>query len=126
MLFRSANVNGDISKIKLDGKKGAIAKLEYNASTKALFIRIEGMRSPAEIVWTGNENGNWDFGITNNWTINSEKEIFVNGDKVTFDETSLVRNIIIEDEVSPSQLVVNSGTYVFSGDGSLEMVAGEL
>ncbi len=115
-----ANVNGDISKIKLDGKKGAIAKLEYNASTKALFIRIEGMRSPAEIVWTGNENGNWDFGITNNWTINSEKEIFVNGDKVTFDETSLVRNIIIEDEVSPSQLVVNSGTYVFSGDGSLE------
>ncbi len=114
------SINGNISGIKLDGTKGAVAQLIHNAETKALFVRIIGIRDAAKVTWTGRENGNWDYALSLNWNNDDIEDIYVNGDDVTFGLNSDQRNINIPEVVTPKSMTVNDGTYTFGGAGSLD------
>ncbi|MCL2743176.1 MAG: hypothetical protein FWE67_04925, partial [Planctomycetaceae bacterium] len=72
-----------------------------------------------DLVWTGNTDGNWNSTASNNWHLAgtpAQSEMFMNGDSVTFDNTSAVKNVIVDNSgVTVSGMEITGGAYSLSG-----------
>lgn len=113
-------VTGDLSKIQIEGLTGTSAELQYDASTKTLFLVVKGVRSASTISWTGSTNGVWDLASTKNWSMNGEEEIFVGNDTVIFPAVASSRSINISETLNPVHMEINSALpYAFDGAGKL-------
>lgn len=71
--------------------------------------------APNALIWTGNQNNNWDLGSLN-WVtaVGGVATNFSMGDIVTFDDSSSVTNINIVNVVVPNQAAANGVTITNS------------
>lgn len=116
---------------------------EYTLSVEGniLYIDVTGYTvkeprtEPAEILWTGAADGTtWDF-ATENWQLaDGTPTNFVNGDRVTFQNTDNGASIMLNEKVTVAGMMVNNthplpivGTGAIGGQGSLvKMGSGQL
>lgn len=128
VLGRVDEVSGNLADIKIEGVTGHKASLHLTDNGQ-LILSIAAMREPAETVWTGSENGNWDFAKSNNFRLLDDPDLapdfFVNGDKVNFTDEATRNRITLTDDLSTEEVIVNAAqNYTFSGNGSI--IAGSL
>lgn len=121
LLAKVSSISGDLSKVKINGIVGAAAELSYETATNSLFLVVRGVRNASSITWTGSVNYTWDVAKTTNWNNAGFTDIFVNGDSVNFDDSSLRATATINDSISVSAINVNSiKNYTFSGTGAIK------
>jgi autotransporter-associated beta strand protein len=72
------------------------------------------------VTWAGgNPDNNWEY-TEANFAISSSPTAFVDGDIVTFDDTSANHTVTITTNVVPTSVIVNSSSgYTFNGSGKL-------
>ncbi len=109
-------IEGNIDDIKIEGLSGQKTALAYEDGT--LYLDITAMREATDVVWSGSEDGNWDFANTANFLIGGEKDVFVSGDNVVFNDEAANPNVVITTPVSPSSVTFDNSvlTYTLSGD----------
>jgi autotransporter-associated beta strand protein len=102
---RVAGLNDDIQ----------LYQLGISASTPA----------PANLVWVGNVNANWNAGATANFSAGGAATVFYDFDHATFDDSSSVKTVQLAADVSAGNVHVDTADgYVFAGPGGI--VAGSL
>lgn len=112
------NFKGNLRAIKVSGLRGSASSLDTLGGV--LYLKIEGMRSPASVFWSGSENTEWDLANTQNWLLNGIKDAFVTGDSVFFTNEGISKEITINEELSPGYMEVNSANnYMFTCRDSL-------
>lgn len=112
-------IQGDLEKIKIIGLP--TQKVSLSAEDGKLYLIVEGLRDAGVVYWTGAENTTWDFAKTENFqNIEGEKEIFVTGDKVIFDDAAKKFTVALSDDfVADSVIVDGAKAYTFNGMGAL-------
>lgn len=115
-------ISGNIKDIKIiTGIAGLKCTLVHEDGK--LYLTIEDMRDATSVVWKGAESNIWDFAETENFVMASDaetKEIFVQNDKVVFDDTAEAFNIqLSEDLPADTVFVDNTTAYTFSGNGKI-------
>ena len=74
---------------------------------------------PHPLVWQGGSDGNWDFTEANFLDLGSPAD-FVNGDDVTFDNSSGVNTVNVTNDVTSTLITVNSSQgYTITGPGKI-------
>ncbi|MBO7467811.1 MAG: autotransporter-associated beta strand repeat-containing protein [Bacteroidaceae bacterium] len=113
------SVNGNLESILLTGVSGQKAYL--TSEDGKIFLNIEGVRGASSVVWTGKEGSTWDFALTENFeSLYGDKEVFVEGDKVTFNESAQSFDVSLTGELEPDTLLITgSHNYSFGGTGKL-------
>lgn len=104
----------------LTGSRYAPAINIGSGLNSAVTLSIAG--APIDLTWTGASGANWTIGGSQqNFTTGSAAEVFQQLDKLTFDDTALETSIILNDELAPGTITINSANkdYTFSGSGSI-------
>lgn len=118
-----ADNQGTLDDIKLEGldntKKNSL-KLEDGK----LYLVVSGVRDAASVIWTASTDNVWNVAATKNFVLaddaSAAPSIFVNQDKVLFDDSAANFNVAIEAEVEADTLLVdNTKAYTFSGSGAI-------
>jgi len=113
------NLTGSVSDMKIEGISGQKAQLLVEDGK--LYLNIEGIRDASTVYWTGSENTTWNYADAENFqSIEGEKDIFVTGDKVIFDDAAQNFTVALTGELDPDSVIVdNTKAYTFNGYGSL-------
>ncbi|MEK7953635.1 beta strand repeat-containing protein [Luteolibacter soli] len=93
-------------------------------ATGTIYLDVTGVvvNSP---LWTGSVNGTWDVNTTNNWQIGASAAKFKQGDIVTFDDSSVRSDIVLNTTVSPSSTTFAADKgYTLSGTGGISGLTG--
>lgn len=120
LLGEIGNLKGNLSDIKIEGINSQKAHLQLEEDGK-LYLSIEGIREPDIVYWTGSESTTWNYADAENFqSAEGEKDIFVSGDKVIFDDAASSFTVNLTGELDPDTVIVNNTkTYTFSGTGAL-------
>jgi autotransporter-associated beta strand protein len=114
------SVIGDLSVVQIDGTIGVATSLSFNTVTKKLILEVKGVRDASSIVWSGDNNANWNLAVTPNWLKNGSADIFVADDSVFFKTEATNRTVNLVGTLPVKYMEVNSGLdYTFDGTGSL-------
>ena len=118
-LMEVGEISGDISDIIIKGVSGQKATLEYEDGV--LYLVVEGIRDPEPIIWTGTESNVWNFANAENFvSVTGDKEIFVEGDKVTFDDNASKFSVEISGDLPADSIVFdNTKAYTLTGQGAI-------
>ncbi len=112
---------GNIGNIILEGLETQKKSLYFEDNK--LIVEIVKMRDATSIVWDGGETGIWDLGETENFLNSAEDNkptYFVSDDQVTFDDNATNKTVIINENLLPASVTVNSSAaYTFNGEGSI-------
>lgn len=115
-----AAIDGNITDIIMLGLDEMKKELIYEDGK--LYLNLTAY-VPGNKTWTGGDNAIWDIdnstGFLNAET--SENDIFVPGDNVTFDDSAVNTNVVIEGRLKPGSVTFNNETkdYILSGDGQI-------
>ena len=121
LLGNCGNVEGELSDIRIEGL-GSKKKTALVAEDGKLYLEVSDMRGNTDIYWVGTESDTWDLGETPNFTLPSgEKDAFVSGDKVIFDDNASQFNVNISADIEADSIIVDNNTnpYIFKGAGSI-------
>jgi autotransporter-associated beta strand protein len=79
---------------------------------------------PRNLIWVGNNPGNaWNYADTN-FTLLGSPTNFLDGDNVTFDDSSSVQTVILSNNVTPTLVSVNGTTsYSFGSPNKITGIA---
>ena len=112
-------VKGDIKNLKIEGIASQKAQLQLEDGK--LYLSIEGIRDPGTVYWTGSESTTWNYADAENFqSLEGEKDIFVTGDKVIFDDAASKFTVALTGDLDPDTVIVNSSkAYTFNGTGSI-------
>lgn len=112
-------VDGNLEKIKIIGFP--TQRVTLSVEDGKLYLQVETLRDPAIVYWTGSESTTWDFAKTENFqNIEGEKDIFMTGDKVIFDDAAKKFAVTISDDFEADTVIVDGAkAYTFNGLGSL-------
>lgn len=114
----SGTIHGDTNQIEIQGLKGLSSKLEFK--NKSIYLVVEAMRSATTVYWNGGNTEYWDLASSQNFSNNSNEDIFATGDDVIFDDNAASQDVVIKEEVLPSSMLFdNNLDYTISGDGSI-------
>ncbi len=119
-LIEVAEIDGDLSKIVIDGLGSQIGSLSHTGSE--IVLTIHNVRAIGDIVWTGSDSDEWNLYGDENFLLDDTKQKFITGDNVTFDESSEIKTIVITEPVAPGEIVIDSAddyTFVSEGDGKI-------
>lgn len=124
VLAEAPHLSGDLSTATISGLSDKITSLSYE--NNKLILNILGTRASASVVWTGKNSGYlWNFATDYNFSLDGDETFFVEGDTVTFDDTSVSKTVNVSGTVIPGNILVNnSSTYVFQGDGVISGTTG--
>lgn len=112
------NFEGNVEDLILEGIE--TSKKSLYIEDGKLIVEIHPLRNPSTVTWTGNQSNIWDIAETENFSMASEATGFVAGDNVVFDDNAVHKSVIINEEVLPSSITVNSSeAYTFSGTGAI-------
>lgn len=100
-----------------------------NGTTNSVSANFTLLATGNSLKWnSGGANGVWDTGISADWLnlSNSVQTVFTTNDRVLFDDTVGVSNIVtINGTVSPSVITVNSSTNNFTfAQGTSPLISG--
>ena len=117
----SGSLSGGASVLTLNGVAGnrqAFSLATTAPSAGTLILQVSA--APASLIWTGQQNGQWDLS-TLNWNNSGAADKFYQGDSVTFDDTAGTAAVTLNTNVQPGSVLVNNNllTYTFSGSGSI-------
>ena len=124
LLGNIASINGDLSAVRIEGL-GTKHKTMLVYEDGKLYVDIAGVRDAGHVFWTGSESSIWDMAVTENFRNElgreGEKDIFVGGDVVTFDDSSTRTTVTLNSDLEPDTVVVDNSTnaYTFNGNGAL-------
>ncbi len=114
-------ISGDIANLRIEGL-GNQKKTALTAEDGKLYLEISDMRENIDIYWTGTESDIWDIGGTDNFaTISGEKDHFVPGDKVIFNDDASQFTINLNSEIVADSIIFDNNTqgYTLRGTGAL-------
>lgn len=113
-----ANINGNLNDVKIEGLNGC--SYELKLSNNKIYLIINDMRAPADVVWTGANSSIWNLMDAENFMLGGLPATFVTGDNVTFDETAKNNVVDISVNVEPhSVMVKGDADYTIIGDGGI-------
>ena len=111
---------GGLSLISPPGVGAALSNDTVNSTIDIVVTNVP------VITWTGVPNGNWDIGVTTNWTAGVGGEAYTEsngfGPIVNFDDTAPgTTSVNVTTAVTPKGVLVNSSTlnYTLSGAGNV-------
>lgn len=79
------------------------------------------LKAPSGVTWTAATNATWDT-TSADWTPGSNT--YTSFEKVVFDDTSALHNVVIPSAVTPFSVhVTTGGTYTFSGPSGITGIA---
>ncbi|MDD3321413.1 MAG: autotransporter-associated beta strand repeat-containing protein [Paludibacter sp.] len=112
----NGTISGDISKLKISGIP---SYLGYSVVKNGNNIELR-VTAPAFLVWEGNVDNKWDNGKTLNWKLTDQTRAFSSNDSVLFNDESLQKTVVLNENVSPASILIESSeTYSFGGTGSI-------
>ena len=120
LLIEAAKIEGDVNNIVLEGIDGVKSSLT-NEDGK-IYLNVEAIREATSITWDGGSDGIWDFAHTENFKLeDGNKDFFVTGDAVTFDDNTTQTAVVIKEDVSPKSVVFanDEKDYTLMGEGSI-------
>ena len=120
LLIDAAKIEGDVNNIVLEGIDGVKSSLT-NEDGK-IYLNVEAIREATSITWDGGSDGIWDFAHTENFKLeDGNKDFFVTGDAVTFDDNTTQTAVVIKEDVSPKSVVFanDEKDYTLMGEGSI-------
>jgi autotransporter-associated beta strand protein len=113
-------ITGSLSTVKIQGTSGKSVELNYDTTTKNLYLVVKGTRAAGNVTWTGKTDGNWNIAKTANWSNNGFADIFVSNDSVLFNASATNKTVNVVDSVAASYMEVNSAlSYSINGTGSI-------
>ncbi len=118
ILAEVGKIEGDIADIEVEGVGSQKATLSYEDSK--IYLNVHGVRDATTITWTGSDNTTWDLAESENFKITAtdEKNIFVSGDKVIFDDNATNSTVNISKAVAPGSITLDNSKleYTVTGD----------
>ena len=116
LIAEVATINGDIASVEIVGLNGAKGSLVHENGK--LYLRVEGMRDPTDVTWSGAVDSNWDIATTENFLNAGSKDIFVTGDNVTFNDDATNNTVNVGTGILPSTVIFDNyqSNYVLSGN----------
>lgn len=118
-LMEVSEVVGDLSKIVIKGVSGQKVYLSFEDGV--IYLNVEGIRDASTIYWTGENGKTWDFAMTENFrNEDGDADIFVQSDKVIFDDDAANFTVSLNGELPADSIIVdNTKAYTFNGTGKL-------
>lgn len=115
----TGEINGSLLNVVIKGLDGIAASL--SAKDGKIILTISNTRAATTVTWDGaNDSGLWDLAKTKNFLNNSESDLFVTGDHITFNDNATSKTVNIGSSVMPASVTVdNTQAYTFSGDGAI-------
>ena len=102
LIAEVATINGDIAYVEVTGLNGAKGTLVHENGK--LYLRVEGMRDPTDVTWSGAVDSNWDVAATANFLNAGSQDIFVTGDNVTFNDEAAITRVNVGTGIMPSSV----------------------
>ena len=127
-LIGYASFSGDVANLSFSGfvQAGQVAYLTNNvASSEVDLVVISG--SGASLTWVGDGGNNfWDVNISSDWDNGAGSSVFHNNDNVTMNDVSIYPTVVLNANVSPGTVTVNTlvNNYMMSGSGKITGGAG--
>ena len=118
-----ATVEGDISKIKIEGIAKVKAALAIENGN--LVLNVEGTRDAADIEWNATQSNVWDVATTENFVTHDAAraaETFIEDDNIYFTDNTESTTVTIPEgvEVKPANIYyTGSKTYTIGGAGKI-------
>jgi autotransporter-associated beta strand protein len=100
----------------------AASRYTFTFSSDGSSIKVTVAGTPGPLVWRGDGlTNNWDVGTTTNWMNGAVKDVFLQGDNATFDNTgSNTPPINVAASVQPTVLTFNATKdYTLGGVGKI-------
>ena len=112
-------ISGSLDDIVIKGVSGKKSYLEQEGT--AIYLVVEGVRDAGSIYWTGTESNIWNFANAVNFVSETgDKDVFVQGDKVTFNDDASTFTVNISNEIPADSIIVdNTKDYTFAGTGEI-------
>ena len=114
-LMTVGEVEGDVSDIIIEGIAGQKYSLTNDGGK--LSLNVAALRDPADVVWDGGTDGIWDLANAENFVLDGNKDFFVSGDNVTFNDAATNTAINIVGEVKPASVTFDNSEKNFTVDG---------
>lgn len=114
-LIKYTTLTGTIDNLALGaaGARGLPGYLSNNVANTSIDLVVPG---GTPVLWTGISGTLWDIDTTANWQTNGVATTYLQGDAVTFNDSSTVTNVELAAPVSPAMVIVNTtNAYTFSG-----------
>ena len=118
-------IDGDLSKVVLEGMDSQKCQLEYDGSH--IYLVVKEMREATQVYWNGTQDLNeWNLNENQNFSNAGEADVFVSGDEVIFDDAASYTVVRIEETLYPSHVTFSNDTrtYNVSGNGGISGTAG--
>lgn len=114
----SGALNGDITKISINGIPGVPYTLKYESNK--LVITVDATRLAGKVIWQGAVDTEWDLFNKLNWLNNGVADYFIGGDSVIFNDQALQTNIDIADEYAVKDFLFDATkNMTIRGGGSI-------
>ena len=114
-LLKADILEGNIEDIVVEGLSGKKFNLSYQNGV--VMLNIITLRDPADITWDGGTDGIWDFANTENFNAGGNKDFFVTGDAVTFNDNASSTTVNITEDVQPASVVFDNSSKNFTVEG---------
>ncbi|MCF0198438.1 MAG: autotransporter-associated beta strand repeat-containing protein [Bacteroidaceae bacterium] len=112
-------LKGSLADIRIEGISGQATQLSVKDGQLVLTVR--DIRAADVVYWTGEESSDWDYAATENFQNSAgDKDIFVTGDQVVFDDAASVSTVNLKQDLDPREVVVRGKkNFTFSGAGAI-------
>lgn len=119
LIGKAETIRGNLGDVLLTGISGQKAYLSHIDGN--IYLHVEGVREASTVVWTGEQSSVWDFALTENFqSLYGDKEVFVEGDRVVFDDKAQSFNVSLTGELEPDTVLISGGAnYTFGGTGAI-------
>lgn len=116
-LAEVGSIDGNIGGIAVTGLSTQKATLSY--ADGKVFLDVADQRDPSTVTWTGSESASWDLLTTENFqSADGQKDVFVTGDDIVFDDNAATFDVNIAAPVAPKSITFNNyeHAYTLTGD----------
>lgn len=120
VLIQTPSLEGDLSKVEIEGLSTRRTTLSY--SEGKVMLKIEDLRGAASVVWNAAEaTAVWEQGGDENFLMNNDVATYFSpGDQVTFDDQSTGKTVNKSGTLISGNINVNTtNTYTIQGGGTI-------
>jgi len=118
LIHWTGTLTGTVDNFAIDGLSGLPMALVIENNT--LKLVVNSVRSTGSVVWSGNEDGDWDY-VSENFTLKLASTYFVNNDSVMFNDSAKINTVNLTDNLSTSrtEFINNKNAIVLKGTGGI-------
>ena len=116
-------VKGTVSEIIIEGL-GTEKRSSLRQDGDKLYLVVTDVRQASDVLWTGAESADWQFGGDRNFRLTDQPEgepdYFVTGDIVRFTNDATKLSVNIKGEIDAKSVIVDASKgYTFKGTGAI-------